>query len=76
MKILQSYDPDIAKRILSIAIPIIFANASRSMMGIVDMIMVGKLGVHSIAAVGFGELIIYSFIALIGLPCPHKLDQY
>ena len=66
MKILRSYDPDIAKRILSVAIPIIFANASRSMMGIVDMIMVGRLGVHSIAAVGFGELIIYSFIAIIG----------
>lgn len=35
-------------------------------MGIVDMIMVGRLGIHSIAAVGFGELIIYSFIAIIG----------
>ena len=66
MKFLRSYNPDISKRILLIAYPIIFANASRSIMGIVDMIMVGRLGVHSIAAVGFGELIIYSFIAIIG----------
>ena len=49
---------DISKRILLIAYPIIFANASRSIMGIVDMIMVGRLGVNSIAAVGFGELFI------------------
>ena len=66
MKFFQTYNPDISKRILLIAYPIIFANASRSIMGIVDMIMVGRLGVHSIAAVGFGELIIYSFIAIIG----------
>ena len=66
MKFLRLYNTDISKRILLIAYPIIFANASRSIMGIVDMIMVGRLGVHSIAAVGFGELIIYSFIAIIG----------
>ena len=66
LKFLSSNNPDVAKRILLVAYPIIFANASRSIMGIVDMIMVGRLGVHSIAAVGFGELIIYSFIATIG----------
>ena len=66
MQFLRSNNPKIAKRILLVAYPIIFANASRSIMGIVDMIMVGRIGVHSIAAVGFGELIIYSFIGIIG----------
>lgn len=36
-------------------------------MGIVDMIMVGKLGVHSIAAVGFGEIIVFTLIVAIGI---------
>ena len=35
-------------------------------MVIVDMIIIGRLGVNSIAAVGFVELIIDSFIAIIG----------
>ena len=29
--------------------------------------MVGRLGVHSIAAVGFGEMIVFSIIASIGI---------
>ena len=66
MHFIRPYNPMIAKRILSIAYPIIFANASRSIMGIVDMIMVGKLGIHSMAAVGFGEMLIFSLIAIVG----------
>ena len=66
MHFIRPYNPMIAKRILSIAYPIIFANASRSIMGIVDMMMVGKLGVHSMAAVGFGEMLIFSLIAIVG----------
>ena len=66
MHFIRPNNPTIAKRILSIAYPIIFANASRSIMGIVDMIMVGKLGVHSMAAVGFGEMLIFSLIAIVG----------
>ena len=66
MHFIRPYNPMIAKRILSIAYPIIFANATRSIMGIVDMMMVGKLGVNSMAAVGFGEMLIFSLIAIIG----------
>ena len=36
-------------------------------MGIVDMIMVGILGVNSIAAVGFGEMIVFLFIGITNI---------
>ena len=64
---LKPFNSDISKRILRIAYPIIIANMSRAIMGIIDMIMVGKLGVNSIAAVGFGEMIVFSIIASIGI---------
>ena len=56
---LKPFNTDISKRILTIAYPIIIANMSRAIMGIIDMIMVGRLGVNSIAAVGFGEMIVF-----------------
>ena len=66
-QIFKPFNPTISKRILSVAYPIIIANLSRATMGIVDMIMVGKLGVHSIAAVGFGEIIVFTLIVAIGI---------
>ena len=63
----KPFDSDISKRIITVAYPIIIANMSRAIMGIVDMIMVGKLGVNSIAAVGFGEMIVFCIIAPIGI---------
>lgn len=50
------------QRILQIAGPVLVANLSYTAMGVIDTIMVGRLGVTALAAVGLGNLI--SFTAL------------
>ncbi len=50
------------RRILQIAGPVLVANLSYTAMGVIDTIMVGRLGVTALAAVGLGNLI--SFTAL------------
>tara|TARA_B100000959_G_scaffold278208_1_gene336142 strand:- start:119 stop:1540 length:1422 start_codon:yes stop_codon:yes gene_type:complete len=67
MIFIHPFNSKISKQILSIAYPIMLGNLSRALMGIVDMIMVGKLGVYSIAAVGFGEMIVSTIYLGLGV---------
>ena len=61
------YNKPISSEILYVAKPLIFSNISRVIMGLVDMIMVGRLGTDAIAAVGFSEAIQWIFIASVGI---------
>lgn len=47
----------LARRILFLALPVVMANVSQTLMGLVDTLMVGQLGSASLAAVGVATLI-------------------
>ena len=46
----------LARRILFLAMPVVTANVSQTLMGLVDTLMVGQLGAASLAAVGVATL--------------------
>jgi len=52
----------LARRILALALPVVAANVSQTLMGLVDTLMVGQLGAASLAAVGVATLL-FSAIA-------------
>jgi len=59
---------EISKEIIVLAIPVIIGNASRVLMSLVDMAMVGRLGVDALAATGMGALLVWTIITFsIGL---------
>ena len=60
---LTPFDNKISKKILFLSKPVIFSNLSRSMMGIVDMIMIGGLGSTYVAAAGMGAHLFWFAIA-------------
>ena len=60
---LSPFDNKISKKILFLSKPVIFSNLSRSMMGIVDMIMIGGLGSTYVAAAGMGSNLFWFAIA-------------
>jgi len=47
----------LARRILTLAIPVVTANVAQTLMGLVDTLMVGQLGTQSLAAVGVATLL-------------------
>ena len=47
----------LARRILFLAMPVVTANVSQTLMGLVDTLMVGQLGSASLAAVGVATLL-------------------
>ena len=57
------FNNKISKKILFLSKPVIFSNLSRSMMGIVDMIMIGGLGSTYVAAAGMGSNLFWFAIA-------------
>ena len=65
--LLFRYSKRITAKITEIAKPLIYTNISRVIMGLVDMMMVGRIGTDAIAAVGFSEAIQWIFIASVGI---------
>ena len=58
----------ISRKIIILAIPIIFSNLSRVIMGLADMAMVSRLGAVSLAATGMGSLLLWVVMSMgIGL---------
>lgn len=54
-------DPDsLARRIVGLATPIIMASLSQTLMSLIDIAMVGRLGAAAVAAVGLGGMLIYA----------------
>jgi multidrug resistance protein, MATE family len=49
-------------RVLKLAIPVVLAELGWMAMGVVDTIMVGRLGAEAIAAVGLGNSLFYSVV--------------
>lgn len=56
---------DLAKRILTLAIPIVMASLSQTLMSLIDIAMVGRLGAAAVAAVGLGGMLTYAFSSFI-----------
>tara|TARA_S200000501_G_scaffold378831_1_gene444033 strand:- start:132 stop:1547 length:1416 start_codon:yes stop_codon:yes gene_type:complete len=57
-------DASISNEIILLSIPVIISNISRVLMGLIDMVMVGRLGPNSIAAVGMGSMIVWVLMSL------------
>ena len=51
------------RRICRIAGPVVVTNFSYTMMGVIDTVMVGRLGVPALAAVGLGNMISFSLLS-------------
>jgi len=58
MTAVSSFDRrGLARSLLGLALPVILANISQTLMGLVDTLMVGRLGSSSLAAVGVATLV-------------------
>ena len=57
-------DRTIFKRILTLALPVILANMSRTFMTVVDVAMVGRLGAEALAAVGLGGVFVWTILSI------------
>ena len=67
MKYIKS-DKRISSEVITLAIPVIFSNLSRVVMGLTDMAMVSRLGAISLAATGMGSLLLWVIMSMgIGL---------
>ena len=63
----ENYNKSISKQVIILAIPIIFSNLSRVVMGLADMAMVSRLGATALAATGMGSLLLWV--------CPSKENR-
>ncbi len=57
-------DKTIFRRVLTLALPVILANMSRTFMTVVDVAMVGRLGAEALAAVGLGGVLIWTILSI------------
>ena len=68
MKILEIVFPQnklISKEVLTLSYPIILSNLSRVLMSILDLVMVGHLGVAAIAATGMGGMVLWGALSVV-----------
>ena len=63
MKFIKS-DKRISSEVITLAIPIIFSNLSRVIMGLTDMAMVSRLGAVALAATGMGSLLLWVVMSM------------
>ena len=57
-------DRSIFRKVLYLALPVIVGNLSRVLMNVVDVAMVGRLGVNALAAVGMGGVLIWTVFSV------------
>ena len=55
----ENSNKSISKQVIILAIPIIFSNLSRVVMGLADMAMVSRLGATALAATGMGSVLLW-----------------
>ena len=60
----ENSNKSISKQIIILAIPIIFSNLSRVVMGLADMAMVSRLGATALAATGMGSLLLWVCLSM------------
>jgi len=60
----NKFDKKISSEIIILAIPIIFSNLSRVVMGLTDMAMVSRLGAVALAATGMGSLLLWVVMSM------------
>ena len=57
--------PELRRRILQLAGPIMLASLSQTLMSLIDIAMVGRLGAAAVAAVGLGGIVTYAISAFL-----------
>ncbi len=63
--ILRLPAPAVRSRIMKLAVPIMLASLSQTLMSLFDIAMVGQLGAAAVAAVGLGGMLTYSVSAFL-----------
>ena len=61
----RSAPPELRRRILQLAGPIMLASLSQTLMSLIDIAMVGRLGAAAVAAVGLGGIVTYAISAFL-----------
>ena len=68
MRILRFVFPQnkpISKEVMMLSYPIILSNLSRVLMSLIDLVMVGHLGVAAIAATGIGGMVLWGALSVV-----------
>jgi len=68
MRILRFVFPQnkpISKEVMLLSYPIILSNLSRVLMSLIDLVMVGHLGVAAIAATGIGGMVLWGALSVV-----------
>ncbi|MDC0631130.1 MATE family efflux transporter [Candidatus Marinimicrobia bacterium] len=68
MRILRFVFPQnkpISKEVMILSYPIILSNLSRVLMSLIDLVMVGHLGVAAIAATGMGGMVLWGALSVV-----------
>ncbi|UCH62281.1 MAG: MATE family efflux transporter [Fidelibacterota bacterium] len=60
---IQSHE--LARKVLRLAVPIMLASLSQTLMSLIDIAMVGRLGAAAVAAVGLGGMLTYAFSSFL-----------
>ncbi len=56
-------DQEISQNVIRLAFPVIISNLSRVLMSVVDVAMVGRLGVAALAATGMGAMLFWGALS-------------
>src|SRR5260221_473962 len=65
MSIIATSDPSLRRRVFQLAWPVILENLLQTTLGIVDTIMVGRLGADALAGVGTSQQFLFFLIAIL-----------
>ncbi|UCH10634.1 MAG: MATE family efflux transporter [Fidelibacterota bacterium] len=56
---------ELNRKLINLAMPIMLASLSQTLMSLIDIAMVGRLGASAVAAVGLGGMLTYTVIAFL-----------
>ena len=62
----RTASPDLRRRILSIAVPVSLQSLFQASLGVIDQVMVGRLGTDSVTAVGIASKFTFLFAIMLG----------
>ncbi len=60
------FNRDLASQVVRLAVPVVISQLSQTVVGLVDTMMVGRIGVNALAATGLGCLAIWMVMGALG----------
>jgi multidrug resistance protein, MATE family len=59
-------DPELSRRVIHLAVPVVISQLSQTVVGLVDTMMVGRLGVVALGATGLAGLAVWMVMGAVG----------